>query len=75
VFVDVRHADKVRGQGAGSVLTAAQIETVVRTALQLYLTSHGDRDRDAAMQVSAAPCACATTSARQMHYMFVTMQL
>ena len=36
MFVDVRIADKVRGQGAGSVLTAAQIETIVRTALQAF---------------------------------------
>ena len=42
LFVDVRHADKVRGPGAGSVLTAAQIGTVVRTALQLYVASHTD---------------------------------
>ena len=39
IFVDVREYDKVKGRGAGSVLTDLQIEGIVRTSLQLHLSN------------------------------------
>ena len=63
MFVDVRIADKVRGQGAGSVLTAAQIETIVRTALQAFRLLHIIPQSISSSRSCLSPCPVCVSAA------------